>query len=350
MRYSSTFSVLSAALIAFTAVGAHAQGKTTGDGDFRFRVFQTSEILPPEAREALPRAHGGFAVDRREGKGEAYFALPGAGIIQISPDLRSTRLIPTPDEVKNTNLHNTAIWYDTEGTPFLSLPANDAGKVFTTTLDGNLVHTLEQPAPDFSFDEPVVNEYFAKNGKLVPTDVVYLNGLLYITTGYSALDYVLTAYVGSTDPMRARWHDLAFGGKGDQPGQFGTGHGITISPDMRRIHVADRPNSEVDGFTRFGHYRETLKLPEGSFPCDIDFAGGYTVVGCLHGPDRSKGAPIYLLKDGELISTLMPKEDLGLEKFTHVHNATLRILNGRVYILAQAWNPGDFVILEHVGR
>ena len=29
-------------------------------------------------------AHGGFAVDRRDGKGETYFALPGAGLLRLS--------------------------------------------------------------------------------------------------------------------------------------------------------------------------------------------------------------------------------------------------------------------------
>jgi hypothetical protein len=49
-----------------------------------------------------------------------------------------------------------------------------------------------------------------------------------------------------------------------------------------------------------------------------------------------------------LVSTLFPKDDLGLENFKHVHNAVLRQIGGRLYVIAQAWNPGDFVILEQV--
>lgn len=352
MSFSLFRSLILGSMCLFCATGAFvpAAAQTTGQGDYTFQLVQTRELLPKEARDVLVKAHGGFAVDRREGKGETYFALPGAGIIQLSSDLTSARMIPTADDVKNTNQHNATIWYDTEGTPFLSFPANDAGKVFTTTLDGRLINTLEQPGTDFSFDEETVDQYFSQGAKLVPTDVEYLNGWLYITTGYSALDYVLTAYVGSTDPIRTRWHDLVFGGKGKEPGQFGTGHGITVSPDMRRLVIADRPNSELDMFTRFGHYRGTLSLPEGSFPCDVDFVGGYTLVGCLHGTDREKGAPIYLLKDGELLSTLMPKEDLGLDQFQHIHNAVLRIIDGEIYVIAQAWNPGDFAIFKHVKK
>ncbi len=89
-------------------------------------------------------------------------------------------------------------------------------------------------------------------------------------------------------------------------------------------------------------------MPLGSFPCDIDYEGPYAIVGSLHGPDRSKGAPIYILEDDKLISTVMVKEDLGLEKFQHIHNAVLRQHGNKLYIIAQAWNPGDFAILEQV--
>ena len=86
----------------------------------------------------------------------------------------------------------------------------------------------------------------------------------------------------------------------------------------------------------------------GSLPCDIYYLGKYAIVGSLDGPDRSKGAPIYILENDRLVSTMMPKEDLGLENFKHVHNAVLREYNNKLYIIAQAWNPGDFAILEQV--
>jgi hypothetical protein len=91
-------------------------------------------------------------------------------------------------------------------------------------------------------------------------------------------------------------------------------------------------------------------MPLGSFPCDIDYLGRYAVVGSLHGPDRKKGAPIYVLENDQLISTVMPKEDLGLANFQHIHNAVLREIGNRFYIIAQAWNPGDFAILEQVAN
>ncbi|MDA2930078.1 hypothetical protein MYX84_09055 [Acidobacteria bacterium AH-259-O06] len=320
----------------------------SGQGKMKFRVFRTTDHLPDEAVKVLVSAHGGFAVDRRQGKGETYFALPGAGIIQISANLKSTRLLETPAAMKDVNLHNTTIWYGPDGKGYLTFPANKAGRVFTTTLKGKLVHTLHTPTPKDDFDQPTVNNYFYGKGNFAPTDVEQMDGLFYVTTGYSNLDFVLTAKILSTNPFKVLWYDLAFGGKGSQRGQFGTGHGITVPPGEKRIDVSDRPNSEVDRFTRYGHYRSTLELPKGSYPCDIDYLGGFGIVGCLHGPDRSKGAPIYILDGDKVISTIMPKEELGLEKFQHIHNAVLRRIGGKFYIIVQAWNPGDFAILEQV--
>jgi hypothetical protein len=329
------------------SVAPDAKG-VTGQGALRFRVALTAAQLPEAARQVVVSAHGGFAVDRREGKGETYFALPGAGVLRLSADMRQVALVETAAEMEAANLHNTAIWFGKDGGAYLSFPANDLGRVFTTTLSGELLHTLAAPSRDDDLGLAAVRDFFAGGGAFVPTDVAYLDGLLYVTTGYSALDYVLTARVTGERPMRAVWHDLAFGGKGTGPGQLGTGHGITVPPGTRRIDVADRANAEIDRFTRYGQYLGTLETPAGSLPCDVDYLDRYAVIGALDGPDRSKGAPIYLFEDDRLVSTLFPKDDLGLVDFKHVHNAVLHRVNGKLYVIAQAWNPGDFAVLEQV--
>lgn len=306
----------------------------SGQGRYRFRVLCTSAHLPAEAQKVLKAAHGGFAVDRRPGRGEIYFALPGAGLIGISADLAKTRLIETPPELRETNLHNTTIWYAPGGEAYLSFPANQAGRVYTTTLDGRLVDTLGPPEPGADLGHPVANDYFRGRGNFVPTDVEMLDGLLYVTTGYSNLDFVLTARLAGTRPPRAVWHDLAFGGKGNGPGEFGTGHGVTVPPGLKRIDVADRPNSEIDRFTRHGQNLGSWKMPAGSWPCDVDYLGRYAVVGALHGPDRNLGAPIYLFEDERLVSTILPNQDLGLTNFQHVHNAVLVERGGKLYVVA----------------
>lgn len=347
----SPFTLLFFALVAIVGItstvpsGFANADKVSGQGKLQFRVLYTSSHLPAEAQKVLEKAHGGFTVDRRKGHGETYFALPGAGILQISADLKQVKLLPTAPEMKDTNMHNAMLW-NGEGGPYLTFPGNASNRVFTTKLDGTLVNTLKPPTAQDDLGAPVANEYFKNNGPFIPTDVEYLNGLFYITTGYSKLDYVLTAKVKPGANFESTWNKLAFGGRGTGVGQFGTGHGVTVPEGKKRIDVADRPNSEVDRFTPEGKYLETVQLPKGSFPCDTYYDGPYMVIGALHGPDRTKGAPIYILEKDKVVSTIMPKEELGLSKFQHIHNAIIRKVGKKLYIIAQAWNPGDFVILE----
>src|SRR5579883_2184383 len=135
------FSILStfAGLLAIAYVlGANGNNPVSGQGKMKFKVLYTSDHLPAEAQKVLKGAHGGFSVDLRKGKGETYFALKGAGIVQISADLKSVKMIDTPDEMKGTNLHNTTIWQTPDGTSHLMFPGNEANKVFVTSLDGKL--------------------------------------------------------------------------------------------------------------------------------------------------------------------------------------------------------------------
>jgi len=321
----------------------------SGQGELQFKVSYTSDHLPSEAQKVLVNAHGGFAVDRRHGKGETYFALPGAGILRISSDLKTIDLLETPDEMRKVNLHDTNIWYDKDGTPYLVFPANNEGKIYTTSLDGKLVHRLDAPTAAVQFEKQDVHDYFVRGEKFAPTAVEYLEGLYYVTTGYCKLDYVLTARVTPRQDFEAVWNSLAFGGRGDGIGQFGTGHGITKPPGMVRLDVADRPHSRFERFTRDGQYLSTLPMPQGSLPCDINYLDHrYSVVPALEGPDKKKGAPIYVLENEKLVSTIMIKDDLALPNFTHIHNSAIRKIGNKYYIMALAWNPGDFAILEQV--
>ena len=320
----------------------------SGQGSLKFKVLYTRNHFPEEVVAAIDKAHGGFDVDRRPGKGETYFALPGVGIIQISADLKTTKLIETPPALKQANAHYTTVWAATDGMPYLSFPANDVGKVFTTTLGGKLVHTLESPDAMTDFEHQEVNIYFSEGGKFVPTGVTHVDGMLYVTTGYSDLDYILGAKITNLSPFEADWYPLAFGGKGEEPGQFGTGHHITVPYGTNRLDISDRANAEVERYSPEGTYLETLPLIKGSFPCSIDYEAGYAVVACLYGPDKNKGAPLYILEGNNLVSTVMLKEELGVETFQHLHGAVLRKIDSKFYIIAQSWNPGDIIILEQV--
>lgn len=323
----------------------------TGQGPYRFKVRITEKAIPDTEWGNLRKAHGGFAVDHRKGKGEAYFGLPNTGILRINAAMDKVDVLDASPELKDGGtMHNASIWYDAKGTPFLVFPGVDRATIFTTDLDGHVINKLTTPTAD-QMTEPVVKTYFADpKGTFVPTDAVHYEGRYYISTGYSALDYVLTAKVTSTDPFTTEWDTLAFGGKGDADNQFRTGHGITVHPDGKSLVVADRPKNRLKRFAPDGKYLDQVLLPEGTLPCDSDYVAEYTLVPCLEGADKTKGAPIYLIKDGKIVSTIMIKEDLGLERFTHIHNAVLRIVDGKMYIIAQAWNPGDFAVLEQVAE
>lgn len=323
-------------------------GQISGQGEYRFRVRYRAKHLPRGARFWLGGAHSGFAVDRRPGRGEVYFGLAGAGIIRLSGDLSRAELIATDDAMRNQVMHNTGIWFADDGEGRLVFPAPDAECVFTTDLNGRLLNTLRKPAPGTPFTDPAAARYFDANGLFRPTDVEHLRDTYYIPTGYSDLDEVLTAGLHLHEPPGVEWGPLSFGGRGGAPGQFWTGHGITLDPDGERLSVTDRLNSEIDRFTPEGRYLETVKFPQGSQPCDIDYAYGLAVVPCLGGPDKSKGAPIYLLKDDTIVSTILPKDELGLAGFTHVHDAVLHEVDGRLHILALAWMPGDFAVLVQI--
>ncbi len=140
--------------------------------------------------------------------------------------------------MKDVNLHNTTLWYSPSGTAYLTFAANAAGQVFTTSLEGKLVHVLNGPSEEDNFNHPAVDKYFSDKGNFVPTDVEELDGLFYVTTGYSSLDLVLTARILGMDPFKVAWHDLAFGGRGEQiwPVRYRTRH-YSVSGEQRDRRV-----------------------------------------------------------------------------------------------------------------
>ncbi|MCB1126494.1 MAG: hypothetical protein KDM81_08370 [Verrucomicrobiae bacterium] len=317
-----------------------------GQGDFVFRYAPELSSLPEAALPNLPQAHGGFAVDPETG--EVFFGLKGAGIIWMSNDLTEKRVLPASDpRLLEGNFHNTTLLRRADGKRFLALPDNEKGRVFVTTDTGELVGTLDAPRQ--------ANAYYAGGGAFNPTDTEYAGGKLYVADGYSPGNYITVA-----NPWTARWLDLVFGGKtgpAREYGLFGTAHGITWNANTRRLVIADRANSRVQEFNLQGTFLSNTALPAGSLPCDVDFLGGYTLVGCLDGPtaQRPAPAPFYVLdQDGHLVSEVVPKRDFGLELFTHIHNATWKTTvaadgkSVKTYVLATAWNPGGFAVFELV--
>ena len=103
-----------------------------------------------------------------------------------------------------------------------------------------------------------------------------------------------------------------------------------------------------------GHFLASHALPAGAWPCGIDYiqhAGRrYAVVGSLKDPVEGRPAPIYILDADtyEVLSTIRPKEELGVERAQHLHNVIWHVYNDQLYLVCQSWNPGFYFVLEAI--
>ena len=311
----------------------------SGQEPFRFFYREDLRTLPQAALEHEVKLHGGFAVDKRPGQGEVYYGMPGAGVMRVSADLTSQEIIDVSPELVDVNFHSTKIG-DFEGAPRLFLPANGDEMVAVLTLDGDTEFIL--PTPEF--------EQYADSEQAPyrPTDTIPSGDDLVVTDGYGA-NYITTAHLPSKE-----WTGI-FGGRSGDPtllGKYGTAHGINPTPDGSHIAIADRPHSRIEVVTFDGGGSVSYGLPDGSRPCGIDFVEWdnhwYAAIGSLDDPQDGVPAPIYIL-DGEtyeVISTIRPKDDLGIELADHMHNVTWNVHDGRLHLMCQAWNPGFYFVLE----
>jgi hypothetical protein len=51
----------------------------------------------------------------------------------------------------------------------------------------------------------------------------------------------------------------------------------------------------------------------------------------------------------EVLSTIRPKEELGIERADHIHNVIWHEHNGQLFLVCQSWNPGSYFVLELTG-
>lgn len=331
---------------AVTGERASAAGRS-GDGELVFEVAVRSDRLPPAVFEKNPHsgdertilecAHGGFAFDSRAGRGEVYWFLQGAGMLRVSADLSKLELLASDPTLTPFNLHN-ATFFEHGGAGRIAWPANDGARVFITDVEGRLVETIERPtvAP------------YTEGADYRPTDTAYLDGLLWITDGYAS------KYVMSYDLDRRAWTGTIFGGQADEPepGKFGTNHGITIHGGM--LWIAGRRFARIHSYRPNTEYVDMFALPEGSKPCDFEFfvldEKLYGVAAALDVAEGTAdlGASIYIveMETLKIVSTIKPKDELGLASFVHLHNVFATVEDGVVALFCQSWNPGDFAILR----
>lgn len=315
--------------------------KTSGQDPFVFSLCEDLYTVPAAARACEVNLHGGFAVD--PDSAYIYYGMPGCGLMRIAPNLRSQEIIELPSDLKPVNFHSTTMMMF-DGKRRLVLPANDEAKVVVVGLDGNV---------DFVLERPEFDEYRDAATPFKPTDTAYsqTHGTLYVADGYGA------NYIATADPRSRTWRSIS-GGKTDDPtarGLFGTAHGLNHHANGMHLAIADRPHARFQHFSYGGEFRSEHGMPPGSKPCGIDFLRSadrsYALVGSLDDPQEGRAAPIYVLDaiTYEVLSTVRPKEDLGVEQADHIHNAIWYRHRGHVYLICQAWNPGHYFVLIQEG-
>ena len=317
-----------------------SSAKTSGQGPFEFALRSDLYTLPAAAQEHEVDLHGGFAIDDRPARGELYYGMPGYGIMRIDADLRRQEVIGLPDELTPLNFHSTKI-AEFDGGLRLVLPANNDEMVVVLTLDGEV---------DFTLSRPELEEHRSEEAVYKPTDTVVVEDQLYIADGYGS------NYIASVDKSTKEWTGI-FGGKTEDPGEdgrFATAHGINLNPTHSHLDIADRPHSRIQVHGGDGAFLASHRLPAGAFLCGIGYLEyeerWYAVIGCLRDPVEDRPAPIYIIdaENYELLSTIRPKEDLGVELAQHLHNAALHVNDGQLYLVCQAWNPGHYFVLQRV--
>ena len=147
------------------SLGANDSPAVSGQGKMKFKVLYRSDHLPPEAQEFLKRSWRILLGSGDRERGDVL-RREGGRHHPDSADLKSTQMVDTAEEMINTNLHNTTLWYAPDGKPDLLFSGNEANKVFVTGLDGKLDAILTTPDAgiELILGNPAPNEYFKSKG------------------------------------------------------------------------------------------------------------------------------------------------------------------------------------------
>ena len=314
----------------------------TGQGEFVFSWDQElTAAFPKDAIEFESKMHGGFNEDPETGI--IYTGIPGYGLCSISPELTKWKTIGTDERLKD-NIHGI-VFYVHKGKKFLAV-AQEGKRVLILDLKGNIISEILKPiGNEFKFDQ--ANDFFtSEKSNFGVTDVTYLDGTIYVAHGYSKGDFILTI---EENNGKWSWSDLAWGGKGDLPGQFQTAHGVYAHED--HILVASRALGQVVKFTKHGEYVEIFDdIPEGSLICNISYKSEHYFMNALQAIGNQKSAPIYVHTSKQLKSTIVPG-DLEIPNLTNIHQVWPHIITAadgskQLYLLIHGWNKGKYAVLK----
>lgn len=314
----------------------------TGQGNFIFSWDQElTAAFPKDAEMFESKMHGGFNEDPETEI--IYTGIPGYGLCSISPDLTKWATIGTDQRLKD-NIHGI-VFFIHKGEKYLAV-AQEGKRVLVLTLEGKIVSEILKPTGnEFTFEE--ANIFFAsQDSNFGVTDVTYLDGTIYVAHGYSKGDFILTIEENNGSWS---WAGLAWGGKGDQPGQFKTAHGVYAHEN--HIFVANRAAGQVVKFTKKGEYVNKFdEIPKGSLICNLSFKSEHYFLNALQAIGNQKSAPIYVHTSKKLKSTIVPG-DLEIPNLTNIHQVWPHIITTKdgskqLYLLIHGWNKGKYAVLK----
>ena len=96
----------------------------------------------------------------------------------------------------------------------------------------------------------------------------------------------------------------------------------------------------------------TSELPAGAWLCGIDYIDwkgrSIAVIGSLFDPIKDRPAPIYIVDAHSfaVLSTIRPKEELGIGPAQHLQNVVFHAYQGQLYLVCQTWSLGHYFVLE----
>ena len=317
---------------------------TTGQGDF---IFEWDEALtknfPEDAKPFEPRMHGGFTEDA---DGTIYTGIPGYGLCSISQDLKTWKKLGSDPRLKGT-IHGQ-VFFVHKGKKLLALAQPSDKRILITDLRGEVLQEIGCPTGETFVFEPAKTYYAGEKPNFAVTDVTYLDGVLYAVTGYSPGDFVLTL---TESDGNWGWGTLAWGGRGKQPGQFSTAHGIFAHKGD--IYVANRAAHQVVHFTKDGKFVKLFaEIPAGNLICNVSYLREHFFFNALSPVAGNKTAAIFAHSGKKLVSTIIPGE-LGIPVLKNIHHVWPHEIPGEngkkeLVLLVHGWNKGKYAVLRQV--
>lgn len=233
----------------------------TGSGDLTYEsIANWCQI--PEGQKVLGATHGGIVIDKA---GNVYFSLQEGehGLLVYSPDGKFLRGIAPG----LTGMHGLTI-REENGEEFIYAAHLAGPQALKLKLDGTVVLKIGVPMESGKYKE-------AKQYK--PTAIaVAPNGDIYVADGYGQ------NWIHRFD--KTGKYLASFGGRGKEPGQFTTCHGMSLDTrgDKPLLLIADRENKRLQHFDLDGNFVAVV-TEDLRRPCSMSFHGDQVAVAELQG-------------------------------------------------------------------